>query len=65
MNKEILKDGIGRLLGSVVTESNGSARAYNARGQLVGRYDAVTKQAWNDSGQLVGRSIGSIYGLVR
>lgn len=55
MSRQLLQDNSGRLLGWIVTESNGNQAIYSVNGRLLGRYSVFSNLTTDVDGKLVGR----------
>lgn len=54
MSENVIKDHMGRILGTVRTDSRGVQTLRDAVGQILGTYDPRTNKTRNSLGQIVG-----------
>jgi YD repeat-containing protein len=63
MTREVIKDSMGRLLGSIDTNPNGYERGYDAQGQMLGSYDPQSNTTKIATGILLAKG-NALAGLI-
>jgi hypothetical protein len=53
--RETIKDRNGKILGYIITESNGNALSQRFTGKIVGRYNKVTDEVFTFEGRYIGK----------
>jgi YD repeat-containing protein len=55
MSRQTIKDAVGRLLGSIDTNPDGSERGYDSQGQLLGSFDPQNDTTKTATGTLLAK----------
>lgn len=55
--QEFIRDKQGRVIGSMISESNGNIRIHRANGTIAGTYIKSTNQVLNSSMRVIGKGI--------
>jgi len=64
MTKETIRDRTGRIIGYIVTESNGNAYSEKFVGGRVGTYNKYTDEVYKFAGGYVGKGKGLLASLL-